>query len=132
MRRAPAAVALIATVLIWTPACGAARATLNSGVRGHVVAGPTCPVQRVPPQPGCAPRPLAATLQFRRVGARRATTVRSSANGAFSVRLAAGDYVLRALPHAGSPLPRPPAPMHVRVRVGRYTSVTVSYDSGIR
>jgi hypothetical protein len=33
---------------------------------------------------------------------------------------------------AGSPLPRPPAARRVRVYGGRFTFVTIAYDTGIR
>ncbi len=136
-------VALVLTAAALT-ACGSAdgRSTsttapapvpAKSGIAGRVVAGPTCPVERVPPDPRCAPRPLAATLRIRRAGAGgRGATVRAAGNGRFRVALAPGTYVVTALPRAGSPLPRPPAPINVRVRSGRYTAVTITYDTGIR
>src|ERR1700704_5848784 len=34
----------------------------HSGIRGNVMAGPTCPVERVPPDPACADRPLSTTI----------------------------------------------------------------------
>lgn len=115
-------------------ACGAASGKApNSGIAGRVVAGPTCPVETVPPQPGCAPHPLAATLRVRRVGGRfPATTVRSGADGRFRVRLSAAVYTVRALPRGGSPLPRPPASRRVRVHAGHFSFVTITYDTGIR
>ena len=122
---------LICLVLLSASAAGAGG--LDSGISGRIVAGPTCPVESVPPAPGCAARPLRATLRIRRVGgAGRATTVRSAADGRFRVSLAAGTYVVAALARAGATLPRPPATRRVRVRVGRYTFVTITYDTGIR
>lgn len=120
-------------------ACGSAdgRSTAaggaGSGIAGRVVVGPTCPVERVPPDPRCAPRPLAATLRIRRAGTSgHAMTVRTASNGRFRVALAPGTYVISGQAHSGSPLPRPPGPFHVSVRTGRYTAVTITYDSGIR
>jgi hypothetical protein len=120
--------------LIWvgaTPAAGGKA--LDSGIVGRIVAGPTCPVETVPPQPQCEPRPLAASVRIRRVGSHLpARVVRSRADGRFRVRLPAATYVLQALPRDRSPLPRPPAALRVRVRAGRFAHVTISYDTGIR
>jgi hypothetical protein len=56
-------------------------------------------------------------------------TVRSHADGRFSIRLTPGRYLLR--PFAGHPFPRS-QPQTVRVYAHRFTNVTVVYDSGIR
>ena len=107
-------------------ASGAAR-SLDSGVRGKVTYGPTCPVQRV--GQSCT-RPYRATIDIRREpGDKLVATVRSSAGGHFSVRLAPGRYLLS--PRAGHPFPHS-SPQTVSVRSHRFTSVTISYDSGIR
>ena len=76
---------------------------------------------------------MAASMRIRPAGKRSPVeTVRSAANGRFSVRLAPGLYALRPLARPGSPFPRPPEPSKVRVRAGRYTHVTITYDTGIR
>jgi hypothetical protein len=101
--------------------------TLNSGIRGHVVYGPTCPVQRIGQT--CT-RPYQATITVcREPGNRLVTTVRSSSSGYFSLRLIPGRYLLT--PQSGHSFPRG-APQTVTVHTQRYTSVTISYDSGIR
>jgi len=90
-------------------------------------------VQTVPPQPGCAPRPLAARLRIHRVGRRTpVTSVRSAADGRYRVRLPPATYVVQALPVGGSSLPRPPPARRVRVHAGHFTFVTITYDTGIR
>jgi hypothetical protein len=101
--------------------------TLNSGVRGHVLYGPTCPVQRIGQT--CT-RPYQAMITIRREpGNRLVTSVRSSSTGYFSLRLVPGRYLFT--PQSGHPFPRG-APQTVTVHRQRYTSVTISYDSGIR
>jgi hypothetical protein len=133
MRRVCLIAVVAIEVSVFAPACSATgNREPNSGISGRVVAGPTCPVETVPPQPRCAPRPLAATLRIRRAGGRSSTTIRTRADGSFSLRLVPGNYVLRPLPRAGSAYPRPPAPLRVQVHAGRFTSVTISYDTGIR
>ena len=128
----PASV-LIGVVLL-LGACGAASgATPRSGIAGRVVAGPTCPVETVPPEPQCAPRPLVARLRIHRLGSRLPSTMlRSTKNGRFEVRLAPATYVVQALGQNGSFYPRPPAPVQVRVNTGRLTHITITYDTGIR
>ena len=125
------AVPLAVTLTLGACTVATARAP-DSGITGRVVAAPTCPVEQVPPVPQCAARPLAASLRVRRVGSARAITVRAASDGRFRLALAPGSYAVQALPRPGSPFPRPPASFTVRVRPGRFTSVTVTYDTGIR
>ena len=100
---------------------------LDSGVRGRVLYGPTCPVQRVGET--CT-RPYQATIIVRREPANRSVaSFRSSSSGYFSIRLPPGRYLLA--PRAGHPFPRS-APQTITVHSHRYTLVTISYDSGIR
>ena len=102
-------------------------ASLDSGLRIHVLYGPTCPVQRV--GESCA-RPYQASIRIVREPANRTlTTVRSSSDGRVSVRLRPGRYLLK--PQTGHPFPRAVAET-VTVHPHRFTTVTVSYDSGIR
>ena len=111
----------------------AVSSSLRSGIAGRVVEGPVCPVERVPPDPRCAPRPLKATLRIRALGGSGATTVvHSGSDGRFSVALPRGSYRVTAEPVGHSPFPRPPAPDQVRVSAGHVTHVTVTYDTGIR
>jgi hypothetical protein len=122
---------VVGFALVGASAAGA-RAP-DSGIAGRIVAGPTCPVQSVPPQPGCAPRPIRATLRIRRVGsAGPGASLASGVNGRFRIALHAGTYVVVALARAGSPFPRPPAASRVKVDAGRFTFVTITYDTGIR
>jgi hypothetical protein len=104
----------------------------HSGIAGFVAAGPTCPVERVPPEPSCAPRPLSARLRISRQGSGREVLVKSGADGRFRVKLGPGLYVVRGLPVSSSGLPRPLAPRLVRVLVRRFTYIKILYDTGIR
>ena len=118
-------------LLVGTGAAGASQP--RSGIAGKIVEGPTCPVQSVPPQPQCAPRPLQARVRISRVASHRpARVVRSDSTGHFTLRLTPGSYVVQGLPTSRSGLPRPPAPERVRVYPGRLTRITLNYDTGIR
>jgi hypothetical protein len=126
---------LVWVALLWSAvACGSASGrAISSGIAGRVVAGPTCPVERVPPDPQCAPRPLAAPLRIRRAdGSGSGRVVHSNADGRFRVPLGPGRYKIVPLPRNGSPFPRPPQPITLTVRASHYTWVTITYDTGIR
>jgi hypothetical protein len=99
----------------------------DSGIRGHVLRGPTCPVQRGGKT--CV-RPFQATITIRsEATGRLVARARSLANGRFGVALPSGTYVL--VPRPGRPYPRS-SPQTSTVHAHRYTSVVISYDSGIR
>ena len=112
-------------------ACGGSSAaitarSLDSGIVGQVLLGPTCPVERAGHP--CV-RPYRTTVAvFAARTLHRLTTFRSGADGRFRVRLAAGSYRLEGT-HGG--LPRL-APVLVTVRPDRFTSVTIMFDTGIR
>jgi hypothetical protein len=103
----------------------------GTGVRGTVTAGPTCPVEREPPDPACAERPVAgAVLVFTDTGGLEVARVTSAADGTFTVELSPGAYHVSAEPVEG--LMGTPGPMDVEVEAGQPTELQVSYDTGIR
>jgi hypothetical protein len=125
-------IGLVCSILLASACVAASAAVSSSGISGRVVAGPICPVERVPPDPSCAPHPLSATLRIHARGRRTGVLVHSGTDGRFRVRLAPGTYVVQPLPQGRSPLPRPPAPSTARVRAGQFTNITITYDTGIR
>jgi hypothetical protein len=130
MRYRLLALAALFALIVGGAALGRAK---SSGISGLVVAAPTCPLERVSPAPGCAPRPLIATVRVWPSGERaRAESVRSSSYGHFSIGLSPGEYTVEGAPQAASPLPRPPRPLQVQVRRARFTTITLTYDTGIR
>jgi hypothetical protein len=109
------------------PAVSSARA--EATVRGRVLAGPTCPVER-PGDPACAPRPVVAAITVSTPGGRVIRTIRSSASGRFTLTLARGAYLLKPRALSGA-LPVGRA-VRIHVRAGRITRVVLSMDTGIR
>ena len=110
--------------------CGTSPASsMNSGIQGLVQVGPTCPVQRI--NSPCPPRPVAATVVVRNAQGAEVKRFQSAGDGSFKVDLAPGSYTLVGLPIGSSFLPRP-IPTTATVAEGRYTTVDVEYDSGIR
>lgn len=104
--------------------------TSNSGVQGNVLLGPTCPVQRMPPDPQCADRPYATAITVYRAGSTSAFIIgNSDASGAFQFSLPPGSYTLTAT--GGTMLPRCSS-VDVTVSLNAYTTTTISCDMGIR
>ena len=78
----------------------------DTGVNGRVLLGPTCPVQRTPPDPNCADRGFETTIQVRHPDPTRSslvTSVESEEEGSYSIALPPGEYRLQAL--GGNPFP---------------------------
>jgi hypothetical protein len=103
----------------------------DGGIEGKVVIGPMCPVERID-QP-CPDKPLEAYIEIQgpddQDDKRR---IRSGKDGRFRIDLAPGKYKLTPIsPNPGAP-PRAPGPQSVTVESGKYTQVTIKYDSGIR
>ncbi len=95
----------------------------DSGLRGQVLYGPTCPVQR--PGQTCE-RPYQAIIVVTRGVIARVGT---SADGRFTVRLLAGRYLVKATGRTAYPRLWSRA---VSVTAHRFTLLTVRLDSGIR
>lgn len=102
-----------------------------TGIRGVATAGPVCPVERNPPDPSCGPRPVAgATIVIRDGSGAQVAAAVTGADGAFSVALPPGDYVVDPLPVQG--LMGTAAQQSVSVAAGSVTVIQLDYDTGIR
>jgi hypothetical protein len=122
----------VALLTLALSACGIGGPTSapDSGIRGLVTLGPTCPVQvEGDPQP-CSTT-YAATLEIHdQANDRMITTITSGADGRFEVRLAPGTY--RIVPQVAEVLPIAAPVEGIVVAAGRFTEVQVDFDSGIR
>lgn len=100
-------------------------------LEGLVLAGPTCPVQRDPPDPACSDRPvpLAILVVLDLAGDEVGRGV-SDQEGRFSISLPSGSY--RLVPQPVEGLLGTAGSQDVQVKVGDTEAVTVSYDTGIR
>jgi hypothetical protein len=127
--RAVGALALAVTLLAAACAQPAASAVPDTGIRGVVTLGPTCPVQQ-PDQAPCT-TPYAATLVITKADDGTVVTrVTSASDGTFQVAVPAGDYLIAPQP-GGDPFPVG-QPVAVHVDAGAFTPVEVAYDTGIR
>jgi hypothetical protein len=107
----------------------------GSMVRGSVAFSPTCPVEKFPPDPACAPRPGPAHIELVRVDGSVAAQGDAGANGQFAITVAPGTYAVNATTLAstqaiGRGCTASPASVSVTPASG--ASVTVSCDTGIR
>lgn len=112
---------LVVASLLFLAACGRAEQG-DSGIRGKAVVG-TCAVVQVGMH--CT-RPVQTTFEVRREG-QVLRSVATDAGGLFAVNLEPGSYTL--VREDGLPSLRPVA---VVVRPGAFTTVRLSFDSGIR
>ncbi len=104
----------------------------DSGVGGIVTLGPTCPVQRIPPDPQCADKPYATTIQIIAVGSPKSSPfaiANSDKEGKYKIMLPPGEYALQ--PVGGAVLPRCET-KNVTIEPSKIIKADLSCDTGIR
>lgn len=127
---APARPATTTTVVDRTTTTTAPPDVSRQRVFGYVHAGPTCPVERFPPDPDCADRPVAgAVLVFFDQDDVEVARVESNRAGRFETQLPDGGYLLRPQPHDGLLGTAPAQEFKV---AGEPVELDVAYDTGIR
>ncbi|KND23701.1 carboxypeptidase regulatory-like domain-containing protein [Streptomyces acidiscabies] len=131
LRTALAVPALAATVLS-AAGCGSSRGPESSdaGIEGRTMVDAGCPMVRG--HSSCPDRPLSARLTITTGDPERTVTeTTSGTDGHFRIPLPPGDYTLHPanLTSAVTPTAQP---MDVTVTSGRFTTIVVSFDSGIR
>jgi hypothetical protein len=111
-------------------ACGGAAVDTSARsagtVHGNVVAGPTCPVERV--DRPCPPRPVLAIIQATE-GTRVVASTRSATDGSYRLALPVGSFTIRAV--TPTPFPRCGS-QAVDVARGTDLDVGLTCDTGIR
>jgi hypothetical protein len=102
----------------------------GSGITGATVVDGGCPVLRL--DSPCPDRPLPAHLTITDAGSGTLiATADTDPAGHFRLPLRPGQYLIRAVNPNGAPLPRA-APITTTITAGRYTTLTIRFDSGIR
>ena len=99
----------------------------NALISGAVVLGPTCPVEKNPPDPQCADKPYQTTVVAYQ-GSSAIASVSSGMDGTFTLLLKPGSYILRA--GSISYYPRC-TPLQVMASTSPQ-HVTITCDTGIR
>jgi hypothetical protein len=102
----------------------------GSGIYGTAMMGPTCPVERNPPDPNCADRPYTGTLLLEEPPGTIVREFNSSADGSFNVSADPGRYVIRS--PSGTMGPTCTDDGTITVIAGRFTRADVACDTHIR
>lgn len=95
---------------------------------GFVTLSPTCPVEKIPPDPQCAPRGYVTTIDAISSDQKIVSTTQSKSDGSFTMNLAYGAYTLKT--HDTNPYPRC-AQQEVTIDSSS-SSVNITCDTGIR
>lgn len=102
----------------------------ESVISGSVTLSPVCPVERMPPDPQCAPKPFATEIKvFDDNGGKLVKTIQSLSDGSYTLTLPYGNYMLQAT--GGKTLPQC-SPINLRVQAPTVNNVSISCDTGIR
>lgn len=98
-------------------------------IKGSVTLSPTCPVERMPPEPQCTPKPYQTKIEvFTSLTGKLIKSTQTSADGSFALTLPFGDYTIQA--GGGTMLPRC-SPITVSLKTAT-TAIDISCDTGIR
>jgi len=97
---------------------------------GQVTISPICPVERIPPDPNCAPKPFVTDVSVSIQGSNKINkSIKTTTQGDFTFELPVGTYLIRA--ESGKVFPRCEDKTILIVR-GQSAVVDISCDSGIR
>ncbi len=96
-------------------------------MEGHVTIGPTCPVENI--SDPCPDKPYQATLTVLNPQGKKVIQFKTDANGFYRADLEPGSYIMHpespnVMPHA--------AEQPFTVQADQFTTLDISYDSGIR
>lgn len=102
----------------------------DSGIDGRTMVDAGCPMAH--DATPCPDRPLSARITVTPVtGGNAVASMVSDAEGRFHIPLPPGTYTVRAANLLGAPAPLA-MPQTVSVVAGRYTTVEIPFDSGVR
>ena len=105
----------------------------NGNVRGQVLLSPVCPVEHIPPDPACAPKPYKTTIDiWSALTGSSYKRVSTSAAGVFNLSLAPGPYVLQVTQVTNGSLYPRCAEVKFSVVAKKTLKLTVNCDTGIR
>jgi hypothetical protein len=115
-------------LLMLLSACSTLTPTpIDSGLEGQVFIGPVCPVVQQGQE--CPDQPYQATLTVNNSNGREIAKVQTDEQGRFKIPLEPGEYIL----HPESPnVMSTASEQNFTVEAGKFTQITITYDSGIR
>ena len=117
--------------LVCSACAGAAEQSRpgGTGIRGQVVASPTCPVETG--DPACEPAPVEARIVVVSLEGAARNVFPSDPDGTFSIGLRPGQYQVHAEP-VDQLMRVAPRPLRVTVTEGAVSEITVVVDTGLR
>jgi hypothetical protein len=119
-----------AILLILLLAACSPQIPANTGIEGQVLIGPTCPVVQQGKE--CPDNPYQATITVLDAsGTRKVARFQTNTEGRFRFPLTPGNYILHPETPENRPIPIAPE-QNFTVTEGRFTQISVAYDSGIR
>jgi len=103
-------------------------------IAGRAVAGPVCPVERVPPDPACAARPIGgAVIVVRGADGAEIARATTAADGTFLVGVpGGGSWTVEPQPVEGLMGTAPAVVVQVPDAPSSWVAADVAYDTGIR
>ena len=105
----------------------------NGSVHGQVLLGPTCPVEHIPPDPACAPKPYKTSIDvWSALTGSPYKRVFTNDSGAFNLSLVPGPYALQVTPATNGSLYPRCTEAKFSVVAKKTIKVTVNCDTGIR
>jgi len=128
----PVLLLLLIAALAMLTACDPAEPSAEGSIVVVAMAGPVCPVETNPPDPSCAPRPVAnAPIVVTAAGGDDVVAEGTTdAAGSLTLAVPIGDYLVTAGAVEG--LVAAPEPVVVSVLANLATEVPIAYDTGIR
>jgi hypothetical protein len=123
------------TGLVLISSCDKEKNLTMGWLEGTILIGPICPVERIPPDPGCLP--TAETYKAYPVsvytsdGKRKITQLNPSLDGSFSIELPAGNYLV-VLEKDQNNIGGSNLPSEVSITSKDITLLDINIDTGIR
>lgn len=108
---------------------GFTRTFEDSGIQGTVLFSPVCPVERFPPEPGCAPRPGPAEVRLMNAQGGLVGSAEAGEDGRFTILAPPGAYTLTGA--SGRPVGGCSS-IELEILPERILEVTLDCDTGIR
>jgi hypothetical protein len=129
-RMKPLAILVVLPVVLAACAGEIHQGSATSGIQGRATIGPQCPVEMAGSP--CPDAPFAASIAIRQVNGDPVLQTETGDDGRFHIPLPPGTYTIEAEPLQQGGIARMLPMDPVTVRSGVYTTVAISFDSGIR
>lgn len=113
-----------------TPKTDTKSESAPGSIGGRVILSPTCPVERIPPDPNCTPRGFQTEIFIQNKSNNKIIkNIQSDMNGYFNAKLSPGTYILEA--QGKMPFPSC-SPVDISVVAEKSIEIEIPCDTGIR